>query len=323
MTLCLAHFDSLWTVWDSGRKDPTNGDVAHKRFLKHSSQFWTLDKLMDSPSLSCPWDLSQKFQFIPRAGKKPIKKKTPTLFTGLSRDQKPGDHPNFRKNALGVKGPFSELSESSGVFSEQLSELEIPFFGIRNSYSRNGLSRLDQYENPQFSEQLPERFPELPRNHPKDFHLPLHSRSVFSRIGVVPAHQKRLSRDCPGNFLSFSWESCLCVFLFAREKGTAETISTPAVRGQCREVVYVYWSLAPEVLSGDSNPSRKDFCRNPRGIYPNEFLGEFCRGFFGGFFPAFFLGKNRRKKSTQKSTAIFKSEFGSFGAKIHTARIRP
>ena len=41
--------------------------------------------------------------------------------------QKPGDHPNFRKNALGVKRPFSELSESSGVFSEQISELEIPF----------------------------------------------------------------------------------------------------------------------------------------------------------------------------------------------------
>ena len=41
--------------------------------------------------------------------------------------QKPGDHPNSRKNALGVKRPFSELSESSGVFSEQLSELEIPF----------------------------------------------------------------------------------------------------------------------------------------------------------------------------------------------------
>ena len=44
-----------------------------------------------------------------------------------SKTQKPGDHPNFRKNALGVKKPFSELSESSGVFSEQLSELEIPF----------------------------------------------------------------------------------------------------------------------------------------------------------------------------------------------------
>ena len=41
--------------------------------------------------------------------------------------QKPGDHPNFRKNALGVRRPFSELSESSGVFSEQLSECEIPF----------------------------------------------------------------------------------------------------------------------------------------------------------------------------------------------------
>ena len=41
--------------------------------------------------------------------------------------QKPGNHPNFRKNALGAKRPFSELSESSGVFSEQLSELEIAF----------------------------------------------------------------------------------------------------------------------------------------------------------------------------------------------------
>ena len=36
--------------------------------------------------------------------------------------KKPGDHPNFRKNALGVKRPFSELRESSGVFSEQLLE---------------------------------------------------------------------------------------------------------------------------------------------------------------------------------------------------------
>ena len=35
----------------------------------------------------------------------------------------------------------------------------------------------------------PERFPELMGTHTKDFHLPLHSRSVFLRIGVVPAHQ--------------------------------------------------------------------------------------------------------------------------------------
>ena len=31
------------------------------------------------------------------------------------------------KNALGAKRPLSELWESSGVFSEQLSEFEIPF----------------------------------------------------------------------------------------------------------------------------------------------------------------------------------------------------
>ena len=36
-------------------------------------------------------------------------------------------HPNFRKKTLGAKRPFSELWESSGVFSEQLSEFKIPF----------------------------------------------------------------------------------------------------------------------------------------------------------------------------------------------------
>ena len=52
-----------------------------------------------------------------------------------SQIQKPGDHPDFRKNALGVKRPFSELSESSGVFSEQLSELEIPFLEYEIPFS--------------------------------------------------------------------------------------------------------------------------------------------------------------------------------------------
>ena len=33
------------------------------------------------------------------------------------------DHPNFKKNAPGVKRPFTELSESSGIVWEQLSEL--------------------------------------------------------------------------------------------------------------------------------------------------------------------------------------------------------
>ena len=63
-----------------------------------------------------------------------------------SFNQKPGDHPKFRKNALGVKRPFSELSESSGVFSEQLSELEIPFSEYEIPFSEYGLSRLEQYE---------------------------------------------------------------------------------------------------------------------------------------------------------------------------------
>ena len=67
-------------------------------------------------------------------------------------------------------------------------DLRNSILGIRNSIL--GMASHDLINrNPQFSEQLSERFPELPQTHRKDFHLPLHSRSVFSRIGVVPAHQ--------------------------------------------------------------------------------------------------------------------------------------
>ena len=126
--------------------------------------------------------------------------------------QKPGDHPNFRKNALGVKRPFSELSESSGVSSEQLSELEIPFSEYEIPFSEWPLTTWS-IRNPQFSEQLSERFPELPRTHPKNFHLPLHSRSVFSRIGVVPAHQKS-SSPISGHGFRFSFFSFWLFLVF-------------------------------------------------------------------------------------------------------------
>ena len=68
--------------------------------------------------------------------------------------------PISRKNVLGVERPFSELSESSGVFSEQfsefrdwLSECEIPF-------SEWHLTTWAIWK-PQFSEQLTERFSQL------------------------------------------------------------------------------------------------------------------------------------------------------------------
>ena len=65
------------------------------------------------------------------------------------------------------------------------------------------------------------------------------------------------------------------------------------------------------------NISRKGFCRNPRGIFPTEFPGEFCGGFFRGIFSW------KEEESIQTPTAKFKSEFGSFAAKIHTVRICP
>ena len=65
---------------------------------------------------------------------------------------------------------------------------------------------------------------------------------------------------------------------------------------------------------------------------PAEIRGEFVRtkswvnfagDFWWTFSGPFSLENNRRKESTQKSTAKFKSEFGSFVAKIHAARTRP
>ena len=104
---------------------------------------------------------------------------------GGAEVQKPGDHPNFRKNAPGVKRPFSELSESSGVFSEKLSEFEIPFSEYEIPFSEWHLTTW-AVRKPQFSEQLPERSPELVGTHMKDLHLPLHSRSVFRELGWPP-----------------------------------------------------------------------------------------------------------------------------------------
>ena len=64
-------------------------------------------------------------------------------------------------------------------------------FHSRNTkfHSRNGLSRLDQYEthNSRSNSRSDSRNCREPTR--KIFICPLHSRSVFSRIGVVPAHQ--------------------------------------------------------------------------------------------------------------------------------------
>ena len=56
---------------------------------------------------------------------------SPVLF----KFQNPGSHPNFRNYALGVKRPFSELSERSGVFSEQLPEFRNRFSECRIPFS--------------------------------------------------------------------------------------------------------------------------------------------------------------------------------------------
>ena len=68
---------------------------------------------------------------------------------------------------------------------------------------------------------------------------------------------------------------------------------------------------------------KQRFCRNPRGIFRTNFRVNLAWDFLVDFLGAFFLGKDGTKKSTPTSTAKFKSEFGNFAAKIHTARLWP
>ena len=99
-----------------------------------------------------------------------------------------GTTPISGQNALGAKRPFSELWQHSGVFSEQLSKFRKRFSECKIPLSEWRLMTCEK-RKPEFSEPLPERFLKLVGTHVKDLHLPLHSRSVFQKIGVVPTRQ--------------------------------------------------------------------------------------------------------------------------------------
>ena len=76
-------------------------------------------------------------------------------------------------------GRVPGYSRSSSRSSENNSRNE-------KSHSRKGVSRVEQREN---HDSWSNSRSDSRENRPKDFHLPLRSRSFFSRIGVVPAHQ--------------------------------------------------------------------------------------------------------------------------------------
>ena len=150
---------------------------------------------------------------------------------------------------------------------------------------------------------LPRKFPELPRKFPATSPevLSLWNLTAIQRFSGSSPNFPLSSLDFPGG------QPLSLGILFCRHAARTE-----------RRLGRGHRQPQPE-----DNLSRKGFCRNPRGIFPNKVPGEFCGGFFGGFFRAFSLENIGGKKSTKKSTAKLKSEFGSFAAKIRTARIRP
>ena len=51
-------------------------------------------------------------------------------------------------------------------------------------------------------------------------------------------------------------------------------------------------------------------CLNPRGIYPNKFLGEFCGFFFGGFVGPFSLEKEEENSPQPPNLCRYACRFG-------------
>ena len=76
--------------------------------------------------------------------------------------------------------------------------------------------------------------------------------------------------------------------------GSAQMTPDPDNSAKCQLVVCTLLPLKRRAYAF-AKVSRKGFCRNPRGIFPNKVPGEFRRGLFGGFFRAFFLGKQATK----------------------------
>ena len=68
---------------------------------------------------------------------------------------------------------------------------------------------------------------------------------------------------------------------------------------------------------------KKGLLQKSDGNFSGQMSGWILRGIFRCSFWGLFPWKKPWKKSTEKSTGKFKIEFGSFAAKIHTARICP
>ena len=181
----------LENKWSRGKQKPPEN--RQKSGLLWASPFtmhlvWTL--LIDS----CGFRTVPCIDCQSLAGERPSQRKELTMnqskatllrsrnLKGLVFSSPDWEPRNSRKNALGVKWPFSELSESSGVFLEQLSE-------FRKWVSECAIPSSEWHlttwaiQKPQFSERLPERFPKLTATRMKDPHLPVHSRTVFQDLG--------------------------------------------------------------------------------------------------------------------------------------------
>ena len=109
------------------------------------------------------------------------------LFFPVPKIQKPA--PQFQeKRSRSEKAILGALGAFRGILGAALG-IGNSILGIRNSIL--GMASRDLINTkPTILGATLGAIPGIAANPPERFHLALHSRSIFSRIGVVPAHQK-------------------------------------------------------------------------------------------------------------------------------------
>ena len=113
--------------------------------------------------------------------------------------------------------------------------------------------------------------------------------------------------------LTFDWIGCPLLPRHPCKNGTHST-SFSNTREHTANLVRVFLCFLSLCFS------RKGFCRNPRGIFPNKVPGEFGGEFFGGFFGAFFLG---RKGGTRPSKNPQLAALHKRGGSLRCANTQP
>ena len=108
----------------------------------------------------------------------------------MKSNQKPGDHPQFQeKRSRSEQAILGALGEFQGVLGAALG-IPNSILGIRSSILGMASHDLSKMKTTILGA-TPGAIPRIDGSAHERLHVPMHSRSFFSKVGVVPACQKK------------------------------------------------------------------------------------------------------------------------------------